>query len=67
MKINNIMKVLEIGAGHRRDSIFFASKGVEIEALNCSGIAVKLLDKITKEKRLSLRIQFFDVKHNSKI
>jgi SAM-dependent methyltransferase len=63
MKINNIKKVLELGAGHGRDSIFLASNGLEVEALDYSAIAVELLDKITKEKRLPIKPQFFDVKH----
>ena len=52
MKTNNLKKVLELGAGHGRDSIFFASNGLEVEALDYSAFAVELLDKISKEKRL---------------
>jgi hypothetical protein len=37
---NHIKKVLELGAGHGRDSIFFASNGIEVEALDYSAIAV---------------------------
>jgi cyclopropane fatty-acyl-phospholipid synthase-like methyltransferase len=44
MKINNIKKVLELGAGHGRDSIFFASNGIEVEALDYSDFAVELLN-----------------------
>ena len=63
MKINNIKKVLELGAGHGRDSIFFASNGLEVEALDYSAFAVELLNKTAKEKRLPLKLHFFDVKH----
>jgi SAM-dependent methyltransferase len=63
MKINNINKVLELGAGHGRDSIFFASNGLEVEALDYSALAVELLNKTTKEKGLPLKPQLFDVKH----
>jgi SAM-dependent methyltransferase len=63
VKANNIKKVLELGTGHGRDSIFFASNGIEVEALDYSAIAVEILDKITKEKRLPIKPQFFDVKH----
>ena len=55
MKANNIKKVLELGAGHGRDSIFFASNGIEVEALDYSAIAVQILEKITKEKRLAYK------------
>jgi len=54
-------KVLDLGAGHGRDNIFFASNGIEIEALDYSAIAVEILDKITKEKRLPVKRQLFDV------
>ena len=50
MKFNYIKKVLELGAGHGRDSIFFASNGLEVEALDYSAFAVELLNKTTKEK-----------------
>lgn len=36
MKTNNAKKVLELGAGHGRDTIFFASNGIEVEALDYS-------------------------------
>jgi SAM-dependent methyltransferase len=62
MKANNVKKVLELGAGLGRDSIFFASNGIEVEALDYSAIAIEILDKITKEKRLSIKPQFFDVR-----
>src|SRR5215472_3190257 len=60
---NNIKKVLELGAGHGRDSIFFPSNGLEVEALDYSAFAVELLNKTTKEKRLPLKPHLFDVKH----
>jgi SAM-dependent methyltransferase len=63
MKANNVKKVLELGAGHGRDSIFFASNGIEVEALDYSGIAVEILDKIRKKKGLPIKPQFFDVTH----
>jgi hypothetical protein len=34
---------LDLGAGHGRDSIFFASNGIEVEALDYSAIAVEIL------------------------
>ena len=55
MKTNNIQKVLELGAGHGRDTTFFASNGIEVEALDYSVITVEILNKITRKKRLSYR------------
>ena len=62
MKINNANKVLELGAGHGRDTTFFASNGIEVEALDYSVIAIGILNKIAKEKRLSIKPQVFDVR-----
>jgi SAM-dependent methyltransferase len=62
MKTNNAKRVLELGAGHGRDTTFFASNGIEVEALDYSVIVVDILDKIRKEKRLPIKAQFFDVK-----
>src|SRR5215469_4375111 len=61
MIVNNVRKILELGAGHGRDSILFASNRIEVEALDYSVIAVEILDKITKEKRLPIKPQLFDV------
>jgi hypothetical protein len=52
MKTNRVTKVLELGAGHDRDTTFFASNGIEVEALDYSVIAIEILDKIAKGKRL---------------
>ena len=54
MKANNVKKVLELGAGHGRDTIFFASNGIEVEALDYSSAAIDILNKIAEEKRLSI-------------
>ena len=65
MKANNVKKVLELGAGHGRDTIFFASNGIEVEALDYSSTAIDILNKIAEEKRLSIiKSQTFDVAKN---
>src|SRR5215469_10564601 len=61
MKANHIKKVLELGAGHGRDSIFFASNGIEVDALDYSAIAVDILNEITKQRMLRIKPQLFDV------
>ena len=63
MKTNeHIKKILELGAGHDRDSIFFTSNGFEVKAIDYSVVAVEILTKTAKEKRLSIKSMFFDVK-----
>ena len=44
MKTNNVKKVLELGSGHGRDTTFFASNGLEVEALDYSSVAAETLD-----------------------
>jgi SAM-dependent methyltransferase len=63
MKANNAKKILELGAGHGRDTIFFASNGIEVDALDYSSVAIDILNKIPKEKRLPIKSQIFDVKN----
>lgn len=62
MKANNVQRILELGAGHGRDTVFFASNGVEVEALDYSTVAIELLDKIAKEGGLPIRLRLLDVK-----
>jgi SAM-dependent methyltransferase len=62
MKTNNVTKILELGAGHGRDTTFFASNGIEVQALDYSVAAIEILAKIAKEKRLLIKARVFDVK-----
>ena len=62
MKTNNVKKVLEPGSGHGRDTIFFASNGLEVEALDYSSVAVETLDETAKERGLPIKPQIFDIR-----
>ncbi len=55
IKPNNVMKVLEIGAGHGRDTMFFASNGLEVESLDYSSRGIELINKKAHEKKLRLK------------
>ncbi|HEY6536989.1 MAG TPA: class I SAM-dependent methyltransferase [Candidatus Nitrosocosmicus sp.] len=61
--IINKKKMLELGAGHGRDSIFFASSGITVEALDYSIEAVNILNKISNEKNLPIKSQIFDIRN----
>jgi SAM-dependent methyltransferase len=63
MKANNAKKVLELGAGQGRDTVFYASNRIEVDALDYSPIAVGILDKIAKEKRLPIKTRILDVRN----
>jgi hypothetical protein len=54
MHKNNIKRILEIGSGQIIDSIFFASNGIEIDALDYSAVGIEILNRITKAKRLPI-------------
>jgi SAM-dependent methyltransferase len=61
MKMNNVRKVLELGAGHGRDSVFFASNGIDVISLDYSTVGIGIINNIAKEKNLALNAQVFDV------
>ena len=48
----NSKKTLELGCGQGRDTLFFASKGIEITALDYSSVAIDGLIKRAKERNL---------------
>jgi SAM-dependent methyltransferase len=52
MKNTNVKKMLELGCGQGRDTLFFASKGIELSALEHSKVAIDGLIKLAKEKNL---------------
>jgi|SRR3954447_3496525 hypothetical protein len=54
MKANSVKKVLELGVGHGRDTIFLALNGIEVEALDYSIVGINILNRIVKEKRLPI-------------
>jgi SAM-dependent methyltransferase len=62
MKMNNVKRILELGAGHGRDTTLFASNGIEVDTLDYSIVAIQILDKIAKEKRLPITPRVFDAK-----
>lgn len=41
MEKKNLKKMLDLGCGQGRDTLFFASKGIEIMALDYSSVAIK--------------------------
>jgi hypothetical protein len=62
MKMNNVRRILELGAGFGRDTTLFASNGIEVEAVDYSNVALHILDRITKEKRLPITPRIFNVR-----
>jgi SAM-dependent methyltransferase len=51
-KKSHARKILELGCGQGRDTLFFASKGIDVTALDFSNIAIEGLLKHAKERNL---------------
>ncbi|MBI3623592.1 class I SAM-dependent methyltransferase [Candidatus Pacearchaeota archaeon] len=57
MKKNDLKRVLEIGCGQGRDCLFFASKNLEVTALDYSQTAINnLLEKLQKNMHVNARV-----------
>jgi SAM-dependent methyltransferase len=63
-KEQNIKKLIELGAGLGRDTIFFAKNSISIEALDYSPAAIKIINKKALEAKLSnfISTKIFDVR-----
>jgi SAM-dependent methyltransferase len=61
-KERHVQKILELGCGQGRDTLFFASKGIVVTALDFSSIAIKGLIKHAKERSLlsNIHVSIFD-------
>ena len=57
---HKVQKVLELGCGQGRDSLFFASKGLEVYAIDSSKIAIENLKSKTKELHLDINLKNID-------
>ena len=62
MKSNNVKRVLEIGTGHGRDTMFFASNGLEVESLDYSRTCIEIINEKANEKKLPVKSHLYDIK-----
>ncbi len=64
LKKEKIKKIVELGAGLGRDTIFFAKNLINVEALDYSSTAIKIInEKVTKYKLTNLiSTKIFDVR-----
>jgi SAM-dependent methyltransferase len=53
-KKHGVKKILELGCGQGRDTIYFASNGIDVVAIDSSQVAIDALTKITTEKNLPI-------------
>ncbi|HEX7179435.1 MAG TPA: class I SAM-dependent methyltransferase [Nitrososphaeraceae archaeon] len=61
-KKQGVKKLLELGCGQGRDTIFFASNDLDVHALDSSIIAVENLHKKLREKNISIDLKHFDAR-----
>ena len=64
LKEENIKKIVELGAGLGRDTLFFAEKSINVEALDYSPAAIEIINKKTAAHKLSnfISTKIFDVR-----
>jgi SAM-dependent methyltransferase len=64
LKKENIKKIVELGAGLGRDTLFFAKNSINVEALDYSFAAIKMINKKALEAKLSnfTSTKIFDVR-----
>jgi SAM-dependent methyltransferase len=60
-KEHGVKNVLELGCGQGRDTIFFASNGLDVVAIDSSQVAIDALSKIITEKNLPIKAIIYDV------
>ena len=63
-KKNKIKKILELGAGLGRDTIFFAQNGIYVHAIDYSLSAINIIKKRSKESNLEkfIKVQNYDIR-----
>ena len=63
-KEEKIKKIVELGAGLGRDTIFFAKNSINVEALDYSPTAIKIINKKVLQNKLSnlVSAKIFDVR-----
>jgi SAM-dependent methyltransferase len=63
-KDKNIKKIVELGAGLGRDTIFFAKNSIHVTALDYSPTAIKIINKKALENKLSdsISAKIFDIR-----
>ena len=63
-KEQNIKKIVELGAGLGRDSIFFAQNSIHVDALDYSSSAIKVIEQKIEKEKLSnyISTKVFDIR-----
>lgn len=62
MKKNELKKILEMGCGQGRDCLFFASKNLQVTALDYSQTAINGLLEKSKQNNMHVNARVYDMK-----
>ena len=57
---HKVKRILELGCGQGRDSLFFASRGLEVYAIDSSKVAIENLKSKLKELDLNINLKNID-------
>jgi SAM-dependent methyltransferase len=57
-----VKRILELGCGQGRDTIFFASKGFDVHAIDASKVAMKNINQKIGQKNISLELRQFEAR-----
>jgi cyclopropane fatty-acyl-phospholipid synthase-like methyltransferase len=60
----DVKTLLELGCGQGRDSIFFASNGLNVHAIDSSKVAIENINQKIKEKKIALHLSHFEVRQD---
>ena len=58
----DVKRLLELGCGQGRDTIFFASNGLDVFAVDSSKVAIENINQKTRGKNISLHLSHFEVR-----
>ena len=60
----DVKRLLELGCGQGRDSIFFASNDLEVYAIDSSTVAIENINQKIKGKNIALHLSHFEVRQD---
>jgi SAM-dependent methyltransferase len=58
-----VKRILELGCGQGRDTIFFASNGFDVHAIDASKVAIENINHKIRQKTISLDLRHFKARH----
>ena len=58
----DVKRLLELGCGQGRDSIFFASNGLDVYAVDSSKVAIENINQKIRGKNISLHLSQIEVR-----